>query len=88
MIESALPPPSRPILRDYAETLLVAILVVLFMTAFIVQNSVIPTASMEDTLLIGDYLLVNKVVFAPTDADNPSAWLGQRPIRHSLPALT
>lgn len=74
--------PRRPDLRDHVETLLVAILVVLFTTTFIVQNSVIPTASMEDTLLIGDYLLVNKVIFSPADAAAPAAWLGERPIRH------
>jgi signal peptidase I len=54
---------------------------VLFVTTFGVQNSVIPTASMEDTLLIGDYLLVNKVAFSPADARRPAAWLGQRPLR-------
>jgi signal peptidase I len=72
----------RAYLRDYTETLLVAVLVVLFMTTFVTQNSVIPTPSMEDTLLIGDYLLVNKLAFAPTDAASPTPWLAQRAIRH------
>lgn len=74
--------PRRAYVRDYAETLLVAVLVVLFMTTFVTQNSVIPTPSMEDTLLIGDYLLVNKVAFAPTDAGSPTRWLAQRAVRH------
>ena len=69
-------------LRDYAETLLVAILVVLFATTFVVQNSVIPSASMEDTLLVGDYILVNRVIFAPEDAQRPARWLARRPLRH------
>jgi len=68
--------------RDTVETVLVAVLVVLFATTFAVQNSVIPTASMEDTLLIGDYVLVNKVMFAPVDADAPTSWLAQRPLQH------
>ena len=32
---------------------------------FLVQAFVIPTGSMEDTLLIGDHLLVDKLAFAP-----------------------
>lgn len=74
-------PPPRSRVREVVETFLVAIFVVLFATTFVVQNSVIPTASMEDTLLIGDYLLVNKLVFAPADANDPMPWLAQRPIR-------
>ena len=64
------------------ETILVAVLIVLFGTTFIVQNSVIPSASMEGTLLIGDYLLVDRIVFSPTDAQAPAAWLGQRELQH------
>lgn len=67
-------------LRDQVETVLVAILVVLFATTFAVQNSVIPSASMEDTLLVGDYVLVNKVIFAPADRAAPAAWAAMRPL--------
>src|ERR1700683_253127 len=49
--------------REYAESLLVTILIVLFGTTFIVQTFKIPSASMERTLLVGDYLLVNKFIF-------------------------
>jgi len=70
-------------LRDYLETVLVAVLVVLFGTTFVVQNSVIPSASMEDTLLVGDYILVNRIAFAPEDAGAPARWLGMRPIQHA-----
>ncbi len=72
-------PPWR-VARDHAETVLVAILVVVFVTTFGVQNSVIPSASMEDTLLIGDHVLVNRVLFAPADAASPSPWLAMRPV--------
>jgi signal peptidase I len=68
--------------RDGLETLLVAVLVVLFVSTFAVQNSVIPTASMEETLLVGDHVLVNRVVFAPEDALAPAGWLAQRAVRH------
>jgi signal peptidase I len=76
------PPRGARVLRDHLETLLVAILVVLFVTTFVVQNSVIPSASMEDTLLVGDYILVNRIMFAPVDDAQPPAWLSMRPLRH------
>src|SRR4029079_3535813 len=37
----------------------------LFIRTFVVQAFKIPTGSMENNLLIGDHLLVNKMVFAP-----------------------
>ncbi|MEM7247055.1 MAG: signal peptidase I [Acidobacteriota bacterium] len=73
--------PSRPTgVRLIIETLIIAVLVVLFGTRFVVQNSVIPSASMEDTLLIGDYVLVDRFVFSAVDADEPSSTFFQRPI--------
>ena len=44
----------------------VTILLLLFGTTTLVQAFVIPTGSMEDTLLIGDHLLVDKLAYAPT----------------------
>jgi signal peptidase I len=43
----------------------VTILLLLFGTTTLVQAFVIPTGSMEDTLLIGDHLLVDKLSYAP-----------------------
>ncbi len=43
----------------------VTIVLLLFGTTTLVQAFVIPTGSMEDTLLIGDHLLVDKLVYAP-----------------------
>ena len=37
----------------------------LFVITFLLQPSQIPTGSMEPTMLVGDYVLVNKQVFAP-----------------------
>jgi signal peptidase I len=50
-------------LREYAESLLVTVILALFGTTFIVQAFKIPSASMEPTLLIGDHVLVNKFIF-------------------------
>src|ERR1700685_3704337 len=44
----------------------ITILLLLFLTTFLVQAFVIPTGSMEDTLLVGDHLLVDKLAFAPS----------------------
>jgi signal peptidase I len=46
----------------------VTILLLLFGTTTLVQAFVIPTGSMEDSLLIGDHLLVDKLAYAPSDA--------------------
>ena len=52
--------------REYFESICVAVILALFVRTFIVQAFKIPTGSMENNLLIGDHLLVNKFVFAPT----------------------
>ena len=52
--------------REYFESICVAVILALFVRTFVVQAYKIPTGSMENNLLIGDHLLVNKFVFAPT----------------------
>jgi signal peptidase I len=61
--EQAVHPPPKGIVRDYAETIIVAVLFVLFIKTFVFQQFKIPTPSMEDTLLIGDHLMVNKFIY-------------------------
>jgi signal peptidase I len=58
-------PPQKPLLRDYIETILVCVIFVIFSRAFVFQQSKIPSGSMMDTLLIGDYIMVNRFVYAP-----------------------
>jgi signal peptidase I len=55
-------------LREYFESIVIAVILALFIRTFVVQAFKIPTGSMENNLLIGDHLLVNKMVFAPTAA--------------------
>jgi signal peptidase I len=55
------------ILREYVDSLLVTVILALFGITFAVQAFKIPSQSMEETLLVGDHLLVNKFVFADTD---------------------
>lgn len=49
--------------RDTFESLVVTIILAVFGTTFVLQAFKIPTGSMENTLLIGDHLLVNKFSF-------------------------
>jgi len=50
-------------LRDWSEALFVAAVLALIIRTFVVQAFKIPSGSMEDTLLIGDHLLVNKFIY-------------------------
>ncbi len=63
------PPPQAPIAdrshRGFIAEWTVTIILLLFGTANLVQAFVIPTGSMQDTLLIGDHLLVDKLAYAP-----------------------
>jgi signal peptidase I len=52
-------------LSEYAEAVLAAILFALFFKTFVFEAFRIPSASMEDNLLVGDHILVNKFVYGP-----------------------
>jgi len=51
--------------RELFEVVLVAVVAALFVRTFLFQAFVVPSGSMEPTVLPGDHLLVNKFVFAP-----------------------
>src|SRR5687767_10086 len=63
-------PPSfkKSLVREYLESIVVAVILALFIRTFVVQAFKIPTGSMETNLLIGDHLLVNKMVYSPSGA--------------------
>jgi signal peptidase I len=74
-------PFKKSVVREYFETIVVAVILALFMRTFVVQAFKIPTGSMEPNLLIGDHLLVNKFVFAPTLSNAERALLPATDIR-------
>jgi signal peptidase I len=53
----------KSIFKEYIEPIIIAVLIALFVRSFIVQAFKIPSSSMEPTLLVGDYLLVNKFLY-------------------------
>lgn len=58
-------PPKRSTLREYLEALLIAGIFLGFSNTFIVKTFYIPSGSMEDTLLVGDHLFVNRFIYGP-----------------------
>ena len=50
-------------IREYVETILWAVVLALIIRTCVVQSFIIPSGSMEDTLLIGDRLFVNMFVY-------------------------
>jgi signal peptidase I len=67
---------------EFFASLAELLVIVLFIMTFVLQNFEIPSSSMEETLLIGDHVFVNREQFAP-----PTHWLGPllpyRDIRHN-----
>jgi signal peptidase I len=70
--------PPKTVWREYFESAVVTVIMALFGMTFIVQAVKVPTGSMQNTITIGDHLLVNKFIFAP-GASLP--FLPQREIR-------
>ena len=56
---------TNPLWRSSARKLLVLAAAALFIRTFIIEPSVVPTSSMEGTILVGDHLLLNKWLYGP-----------------------
>ena len=67
--------------REYLESIVVAVILALFIRTFVVQAFKIPTGSMETNLLIGDHLLVNKVVYSPSWGRSRTRLLAKKDIQ-------
>jgi signal peptidase I len=64
--------PPKSLLREWTEFIVTLVLMVFFIRVTTVEAFRIPTGSMEDTLLVGDFLLVNKFVYGIRTPD----WIG------------
>ncbi len=56
-------PKRKSAVREYAEAIGVAVILALVIRALVVQAFTIPSGSMMDTLLVGDYILVSKFLY-------------------------
>jgi signal peptidase I len=61
--EDAFPPRTSKGLREWTRSIAIALVLFVFVRTFVVEAFKIPTSSMENTLLVGDFLLVNKAVY-------------------------
>lgn len=77
--ESQKAEPPRGMIADYLESFVVTLIMALFGMTFVIQAVTVPTGSMQNTILIGDYLLVNKFIF--NAGGDPVPFLPQREIR-------
>ena len=67
--------------REYFEAIVTAVILALFVRTWVVQAFKIPTGSMENNLLIGDHLLVNKFIYGLEPTAFERAVLPVRDIR-------
>jgi signal peptidase I len=65
----------KPFWREYGEALFIALILALVIRAFLVQAFSIPSGSMKPTLLIGDYLLVNKFSYGIRNPLTNKVWI-------------
>ena len=73
--------PPKSTMREYFESFVVTLVMAIFGMTFILQAVTVPTGSMQNTILVGDYLLVNKFIFTP--GGGGLSFLPQRDIERS-----
>jgi len=76
--------PTTRFVMGWVDAIVFALVGVYFLTTFFVQNFVIPSSSLEKTLLTGDYLLVSKLSYGPRIPQTP---LSMPMTQHTLPVL-
>lgn len=72
---------SRSLIREYLEALLIAVLFATFVRTYVGQVFKIPSGSMEESLLIGDHIIVNKFIYGGRETGLERVLLPSRDIR-------
>ncbi len=70
----------KSVYREYLEALILAVIFATFARTFVIQAFKIPTGSMEQNLVVGDHILVNKFVYGESDGALERWLLPQRPV--------
>lgn len=82
------PPPraavrKKSVIREYAEAILIAVLLALLIRTFVVQAFKIPSGSMITTLQVGDHILVNKFIYRFRDPERGDIIVFKYPVDES-----
>ena len=75
---------TKSAVREYIEAIVLAIILTVVIRGLVVQAFRIPTGSMEDTLQVGDFLFVNKMIYG---SEIDIGWQGQRFVYFRFPAI-
>lgn len=76
--------PATRFVMSWVDAIVFALVAIYFLNQFFFQNFVIPSSSLEKTLLTGDYLLVSKLSYGPRIPQTP---LTMPLTQHTLPIL-
>jgi len=76
------PASGKSVFREYAEAFIVALALAVVLRTFLLQAYKIPSGSMESTLLIGDHIIVNKLVYG---LRMPDSIFGLTPLANTIP---
>lgn len=74
----------RNVFLDWLDAIIFALVVATFLRMFFIEAYVIPTSSMEKTLLTGDYLFVSKLAYGPKVPETPISM----PLVHNVMPIT
>lgn len=74
--------PQKTALREYAEAFGIAVILAVVLRAFFIQAYKIPSGSMEPTLLVGDHIIVNKLIYG---FRMPDSFFGITPFQGEIP---
>jgi signal peptidase I len=66
---------TKSVIREYAEAIIIALVLALFIRTFVIQAFKIPSGSMIPTLLIGDHILVSKFIYGIKNPITGSTWI-------------
>jgi len=75
---------TKSALREYLEAIVLAVILTIVIRGLVVQAFRIPTSSMENTLQIGDFLFVNKMVYG---SEIDMGFAGHQLVYHRFPAI-